>query len=170
MKMMTHAALVIGAITVAGLGLSACANKAATNAGAGATVSVTASATANAAQSQEWANEGSALIAAKASMSANAPEIYRTGIVNWAPFAVRSLPVDIVGNGTYTLKFPMSAQFNPPVSPIGMAFIWPPDFGFAHPFTGQPAVVAEGGTSYYEIQVRIDGVASPYDSLTVWAT
>ncbi len=67
------------------------------------------------ASSAQWAAEGARLV--------------RETHGNWA---YESIPIDVVGNGTYFFDFgPVPQSFNYPSNPKGMAFDWPPDSHFS---------------------------------------
>ena len=63
-------------------------------------------------------------VASSAQWAAEGAQLVRETHGNWA---YESLPIDVVGNGTYFFDFgPVPASFNYPSNPRGIAFDWPP--------------------------------------------
>lgn len=156
----------IAAIVVLGvaLGLAGCGRGTGTQA-APEPVAVTAGGTSRAAASAEWQREGERLIADKHRQAENGP--YGTDIANWGDWADQSEPVDIRGAGTYEMRVPVSADFDPPNSPSAFAINTPPDFTGAWQVT-KNEVRDVDGQRFLVLTLQIDGENVTYPGLTFW--
>jgi hypothetical protein len=122
-------------------------------------------ATTDVAQSPQWTNRGSEIIASKQS-AASSP--YGAKVDNSGNFAVQSQSVDVTAEGTYQLLFPMSSTFNPPVSPSAIAYYFPPDIAFKYQY-GAMKAVTQGASRYFSVTIDVSQITAPYSGLTVWA-
>ena len=109
--------------------------------------------TSGVASSAQWAAEGARLV--------------RETHGNWA---YESIPIDVVGNGTYFFDFgPVPQSFNYPSNPKGMAFDWPPDSHFSVvPANTRARIVTLRGKRYFQIGFTMSGFSSPYRGYRAW--
>ena len=83
-------------------------------------------------------------------------------------WAYQSLPVDVPGDGDYTLEFgPLRASFNWPGSPSGFTLDQPPSTWRFHPVS-RPRIVSLSGGRYLEQTYHISRVDSPCSGLIAW--
>jgi hypothetical protein len=117
------------------------------------------------ASTSAWANEGSQLVAAKASHQTAPGGAANADSGDWA---YESAPVDITGNGTYQLRFSVPSDFGQYLSPasgspVAFSFEYPPDVTF-QPVAGS---VSLNGTSL-TVSLTVSHLTAPYDEFTVW--
>ncbi len=109
-------------------------------------------ATTSVASSAQWAAEGAQLV--------------RETHGNWA---YESVPIDITGKGTYLFDFgPVSASFDYPSNPRGIAFDWPSDGRFSIVGATAPHYVALRGKRYVQMGFSVFHFSSPYRGYRAW--
>jgi hypothetical protein len=118
----------------------------------------------NIAQSPQWADEGARLTSAK--QTAESEPIGQTAL-NINTSAYQSIPIDVIGNGSYTLDFgPVPSNYT--ISyPAAFAFDFPSDAQFRLTL-GKVAVVSKNGSLYLETVVQVQGFVASYTSFTGW--
>ncbi len=123
-----------------------------------------------AALSSSWADEGHRLREYKKEQNAKVPPGQPLP-ENAADFAYESLPVDITGDGKYTLYFgPVDTWFNWPQNPRGVTYNFPPDAEFSVIPSGPVKMATVNGKRYLEVGVTVSGfTGAPYTGFTGWA-
>jgi hypothetical protein len=118
-----------------------------------------------AAESPQWQAEGQRLRATKNSQAAS-PSGY--AVLNSGDYAYESGPIDITGDGPYTLSFsPVDATFNPSQVPFAIAFEIPPDAGFRVAL-GPASVSNVNGVLTASVPITVRNFTRPYSQFTMW--
>ena len=105
-------------------------------------------------------------VASSAQWAAEGAQLVRETHGNWA---YESLPIDVVGNGTYFFDFgPVPASFNYPSNPRGIAFDWPPARFSVVPANTQARTVTLRGKRYFQIGFTVSGFSSLYRGYRAW--
>lgn len=148
----------ISSVVVLGLCLTACADQ---SSQAGGTAP-SSSSPSRIASSEEWAQEGQRLLAVKAK-TADDP-----GVLNGGPWAYESQPVDLVGDGVYTLVFNVDASFSL-APPTAIGFDFPPDTGFQVSGSAPYTLTRNAdGTQTLTTPIVVSGDAAPYLGFRAW--
>ena len=105
-------------------------------------------------------------IASSAQWAAEGAQLERETHGNWA---YESVPVDIKENGAYFFDFGLlSASFDYPSNPRGIAFDCPADRRFSIVGATAPHYVALGGRRYVQIGFSVFHFSSPYNGYKAW--
>ena len=105
-------------------------------------------------------------VASSAQWAAEGAQLVRETHGNWA---YQSVPIDIKGNGTYFFDFgPLSASFDYPSNPRGIAYDWPSDGRFSIVGATAPHYVAVRGKRYVQIGFSMFHFSSPYNGYRAW--
>lgn len=127
---------------------------------------VTASAAPKEASSAKWEAEGDRI---RGDKKANAKKSKGFKATNADDYAYRSEPIDITGNGEYTLYFgPVDSEFDFPKSPISIAYNFPTDVTFT-PKLGEPSTVSHKGSRYLKLPLEVINLNSAYTGFSAWA-
>ncbi|MGW5237550.1 hypothetical protein ACWEOW_01305 [Monashia sp. NPDC004114] len=120
------------------------------------------------ASTDEWAREGTSLIAGKQAASKENPDMLNAG--DWA---YQSNPVDITGDGKYVLTFTVQKDFV--ISPtadrpvIGVSFTYPRDQAFRIRQAGPLELTQQAdGTTKLTVPFMVSDVRSEYPGYSVW--
>ena len=122
------------------------------------------SSTTSVASSPLWAAEGKRLeLAVSESNEPTYNKAYEDG--KWA---YESSPVNVTGNGPYTLNFgPLATTFNYPTVPRAIAYDWPPDSRFSAVADSINTVTIDG-KRYLQVDVTISNFSVAYRAYTAW--